>query len=88
MPVSNINILVDSEVKTQAQRVFVSLGLDMTAAVNIFLRQSIRQRGIPFPLTTDEPQLTRKTPKLGGWEGKMQMSDDFDAPLEDFADYM
>ncbi|MDR3120144.1 MAG: peroxide stress protein YaaA [Clostridiales bacterium] len=26
----------------------------------------------------------RKTPKLGGWEGKIWMSDDFDAPLEDF----
>jgi hypothetical protein len=36
----------------------------------------------------DPPQLVRKTPKLGGWEGKIQMSDDFDAPLEDFAEYM
>lgn len=27
-------------------------------------------------------------PKFGGWEGRIKMADDFDAELEDFADYM
>ena len=37
------------------------------------------------PLDADaEP--VKKTPKLGGWEGKIQIADDFDAPLEEFAD--
>ena len=88
MPVSNIDIYVDSEVKEQAQLVFASLGLDMTTAVNIFLRQSIFQRSLPFAVTALPKLPERRTPKLGGWDGKIWMSDDFDAPLEDFEDYM
>lgn len=47
---SNINIRVDSETKAQAQELFASLGLDMSTAVNIFLRQSIEFGGIPFAI--------------------------------------
>jgi DNA-damage-inducible protein J len=85
MSASNINIRVDSRVKSAAQEVFASLGLDMTTAINIFLRQSILHKGIPFQLTIESVQ---KTPKLGGWEGKIWMADDFDAPLDDFKEYM
>jgi DNA-damage-inducible protein J len=48
-----MNIRMDSEVKKQAQELFAQFGLDMTTAVNMFLRQSIRQRGIPFTLQLD-----------------------------------
>ena len=48
MGASNINIRVDSEVKNEAQELFASLGMDMTTAINIFLRKAIQQRGIPF----------------------------------------
>jgi DNA-damage-inducible protein J len=85
MSATNINIRVDSQIKNAAQEVFAALGLDMTTAINIFLRQSIRQKGIPFPLFTEN---AKKTPKLGGWEGKIWMADDFDAPLDDFKEYM
>ena len=82
---TNINIRVDNEIKKEAQDLFSSLGLDMTTAINIFLRQVIRLRSIPFAITA-EPK--KKLPKLGGWEGKIWMADDFDAPLEDFKEYM
>ena len=57
MPVStganaNINIRVDSDVKNKAQDVFSALGLDMTSAINIFLRQAIVE-GMAI-ITTDE----------------------------------
>ena len=81
MSVTKINIDVDSNIKNEAQEVFASLGLDMTTAINIFLRQSIRQKGIPFPVVAET---TKRMPRLGGWEGKIWMADDFDAPLEDF----
>jgi addiction module RelB/DinJ family antitoxin len=93
MPVSkgantNINIRVDSEVKSKAQEVFSALGLDMTSAVNIFLIQAIRKNGIPFELTAEKNQ--RKTPKFGCMKGKMREADDHDwfEPLEDFEEYM
>ncbi len=90
MSTTNINIRVDSEIKSQAQEVFSSLGLDMTTAINIFLRQSIRQHGIPFPVSAEPVSVepVKKTPKAGGWEGKIWMAEDFDAPLEDFKEYM
>jgi DNA-damage-inducible protein J len=53
MSMTNINIRVDSNIKSQAQDVLALLGLDMTTAINIFLRQMIRQHGIPFVITTE-----------------------------------
>jgi len=50
---TSMNIRMDSEVKRQAQELFAQFGLDMTTAVNMFLRQSFRQRGIPFALQLD-----------------------------------
>ena len=84
---ANINIRVDGEVKNKAQDVFAGLGMDMTTAVNVFLRQVIRKNGIPFELVTENPA-PQKTPKLGCMKGKIWMSEDFDEPLEDFKEYM
>ena len=50
---TSMNIRMDGEVKRQAQELFAQFGLDMTTAINMFLRQSIRQRGIPFVLQLD-----------------------------------
>jgi len=50
MATSNMNIRMDSEIKAQAQALFAQFGLDMTTAVNMFLRQALRERGIPFEL--------------------------------------
>ena len=50
MESTNLNIRTDKEVKIAAERIFEELGLNMTTAVNIFLRQTIRENGIPFEL--------------------------------------
>ena len=50
MAQSNINIRVDSEVKQEAQELFGALGLDMSTAINIFLRNAIDYGGIPFSI--------------------------------------
>ena len=50
---TSTNIRMDSEVKKQAKELFAQFGLDMTTAVNMFLKQSIRQQGIPFILQLD-----------------------------------
>ncbi len=55
MSATTMNIRVDSEVKNSAKKVFSELGLDLTTAVNIFLRQSIRENGIPFDLRLNIP---------------------------------
>ena len=93
MPVStganaNINIRVDGDVKNRAQEVFSALGLDMTSAVNIFLRQAIRKNGIPFELVNEKKR--RNPPQLGCLKGKIKETGDHDwfEPLEDFKEYM
>ena len=53
MPTASINIRLDSHVKKQAQELFGALGMDMTTAINIFLRKSIQRQGIPFDVTLD-----------------------------------
>lgn len=52
---TNLNIRIDKEIKMAAEKIFEELGLNMTTAVNLFLRQSIRENGIPFALRLDVP---------------------------------
>ena len=82
---TTINIRTDSEVKSQAQDVLSKLGLDLTTAVNLFLRQVICDQSVAFAVSV--APLNKKA-KLGGWEGKVKMADDFNAPLDDFEEYM
>ena len=53
--VSNVSFRIDSDLKMQADTLFAALGLNMTTAFNIFLRQSVRQGCIPFEITLDTP---------------------------------
>ena len=54
MSKTSMSIRFDSEVKEQAQQVFNHLGMDMTTAINIFLRQAIQYQGLPFDVRLDE----------------------------------
>ncbi|MBP3851903.1 MAG: type II toxin-antitoxin system RelB/DinJ family antitoxin [Erysipelotrichaceae bacterium] len=56
MSMTNLNIRVDSEVKKEAEQVFEELGLNMSSAVNIFLKTVIREHGIPFSLNLESAQ--------------------------------
>ncbi len=52
---NNINIRTDKETKDEAERIFKELGLTMSTAINMFLRQVIRVQGIPFEIKLDTP---------------------------------
>ena len=58
MATTNLNIRTDKEVKDQADHIFSELGLNMTTAINIFLRTTIREKGIPFERKLDIPNST------------------------------
>ena len=55
MPTTSMTIRMDSAVKQQAQELFAALGMDMTTAVNIFLRQAIQRQGLPFEVALNQP---------------------------------
>ncbi len=45
---TNVTFKTDKDVKQKAQILFKSMGLDMSSAINIFLRQCLREEGLPF----------------------------------------
>ena len=49
------SISIDTDVKAKAQELFADLGLDLSTAINIFLKQSIRENGIPFSIQREIP---------------------------------
>ena len=87
---AHINIRVDRDIKSQAQDVFSSLGMDMSTAINIFLRQAIRKNGIPFEVVNEQTKKRRNPPQLGCMKGRIHEAADHDwfEPLKEFEEYM
>jgi DNA-damage-inducible protein J len=53
---AQINLTIDDEIKEQADSLFTELGMSFSTAINIFVKQTLRQRGIPFSITvTTDP---------------------------------
>ncbi len=49
------NISIDADVKKQAVALFNDLGLDLSTAINIYLKKAIAEQGIPFDVSRDVP---------------------------------
>jgi DNA-damage-inducible protein J len=77
---TNISIRTTQDLKVSANDVLRRMGMDMSTAVNIFLTQLVYRTAIPFEISAPPKQ----TAKLGGWEGKGFVSDDFNEPMEEF----
>ena len=52
---------VDTETKLEAESLFASLGLDITTAIRLFLRQSINQQRIPFDIVPPKYNFSEET---------------------------
>ncbi len=63
--ITTINVNVDKDVKEQANNLFNSLGLNMSTAINMFLRKAINEGGIPFEVNLKPSRELRKTLKEG-----------------------
>ena len=57
MATTNLNIKTDKEIKEQAEIIFSESGLNMTTAINMFLKTIVRDNGIPFELKLDIPNI-------------------------------
>ena len=49
------SISIDAEIKAKAQELFADFGLDLSTAINMFLRQSVRENAIPFSIRREIP---------------------------------
>ena len=52
---SPINVNVPNDVKEEATALFNNLGLNMSTAINMFLKKAIYERGIPFEVKEPTP---------------------------------
>ena len=52
---ATISFRTDPAIKREAKELYADMGMDLSTAINIFLRQSIRENGMPFKITRDTP---------------------------------
>ena len=55
MASTNFSVRMDSEIKKQCEALYGELGMNLTTAINVFLRQSLRVGGFPFEVRLDQP---------------------------------
>ena len=75
---SNVFARVEPEIKEQAEQVLDQLGIPMSNAVGMFLRQVVLQRGIPF-----EMKLPQRTPLAYDSLTKEQFNEEIEKGISD-----
>lgn len=55
MATTNFTVRMDAELKKQAEELFSELGLSMSAAMTVFLKQAVYEHGIPFEIRREVP---------------------------------
>ena len=55
MATTSLNVRIDADLKKQSEEIFNELGLNMSTALTVFLRQTVRSRGIPFEMRLNIP---------------------------------
>ncbi len=75
---SNVFARVEPEIKEQAEQVLDQLGIPMSNAVGMFLRQVVLQRGIPF-----EIKLPQRAPLAYGLLTKEQFDEEIEKGMAD-----
>ena len=72
---TNLSIRMNVETKKEAEAMFDSMGMSLTTAINIFIKQSLRTRSIPFQITMDTPNAVT----LAAMEEARQLASDTNA---------
>ncbi len=83
---STITVRVDEKVKKEACIVFKNVGLDMSTAINVYLKQVIRSNGIPFPISADTPNKVTLQAIKSAEKGEMASFSSIDELMEDLND--
>ena len=52
---TNFSVRMDSELKKECEALYSELGMTLTTAINVFLRQSLRSGGFPFEVRLERP---------------------------------
>ena len=60
----DVKMQMDEQLKIQADKLFADLGLNMASAVNLFVRQAVREQQIPFAISKEVRGVKNKVPQL------------------------
>jgi len=85
-----VSARIDEATKQQFDRVCDNIGISPSSAICMFIKGVINHNGIPFLVvapTESTKKMTRQA-VFGCMRGQFNMTDDFDAPLDDFTEYM
>ena len=85
-----VSTRIDEETKKQFDKVCEVIGISSSNALSMFIKGVINYNGIPFNVIIPpekESKMSREE-VFGCMRGQFKMSEDFDAPLEDFKEYM
>ncbi len=52
---TNFSVRIDKQLKQESEALFRDLGMNLTTAINVFLRRAIRAGGFPFEIKQDQP---------------------------------
>ncbi|AXY25708.1 type II toxin-antitoxin system antitoxin, RelB/DinJ family [Suicoccus acidiformans] len=69
-----LSINVDKATKDEAMALFEELGMSLTTAVNLFLKQSLRERALPFRVSLQNSKVTDKYGELRRGKGGVERS--------------
>lgn len=58
MSTVNLTVRLDAEVKQQAEELFDRLGMSLSTAMNVFIRQALEYGGLPFKVRSSRPNKT------------------------------
>ncbi len=61
---TNFSVRMDRELKKQCESLYNELGMNLTTAINVFLRQSLRVGGFPFEVKLEQPNKETVTAML------------------------
>ena len=85
------NISIDAKTKKEAQIMLAELGLDLSTAINIFLKQMLYEGGIPFSITRKTPniktiEVIEETKKILQNPEEYKSYNDVDSMMKDILD--
>ena len=85
-----VSTRIDEATKQQFDKICEAIGTSPSNALSMFIRGVINYNGIPFDAVVPPKKVAKMSREsvFGCMRGQFKMADDFDAPLEDFREYM
>lgn len=80
---TTITIRVDEKVKKEAEELFHEMGLNMSTAMNIFLKRCILEEGIPFELKVPNKKTLKALDDVNKGKGLSKEFDSIKELMED-----